>query len=90
MSIEKFEEVSNEMRESITPIISRKRSPLVVALLSDKTIFLKEEDAPNQATLNKYYQTARALGYKFNKHKTTINDVVGYLLWFTKRETEAN
>lgn len=83
--IDHIETVSNELRETAESIRApRKKSPLVAKLLKDETVFIPKEHVSNENSLNKYYETARKLGYKLTKRRTNVNGTEGFLMWFTK------
>lgn len=88
MSIDKFKEIPNDFRETAASYRPRKENPIVTQLLEDKTLFIDESEVPNEGQLNKFYETARSLGFQLHKRKTVIDDVKGFVLWFTKVEAK--
>jgi hypothetical protein len=83
-----FQTVPNTLRETLPPVRSRQPSDLVKRLLNDETLFIPISDDLNENALNKFYPRAKVYGYKFNKRKTTLENVQGFMIWFTKPEPE--
>lgn len=88
----KFEIVSNDLRESLPKIPRYTNNPILLKLLADETVFIaatedEKLDEKLDKNLNKFYEKARRVGKKLNKRKTVVNDVTGFVMWLSDKET---
>ena len=83
-----FQVVPDEYRETLPPIERSSRSPIFQSLVKGETLFIPITEDMKDTALNRFYEKARSVSKKLNRRKTMLDDVTGYLLWFSDTETE--